>query len=93
MFRVHRYFFERESKYFKEQLAVPATPGAQRRGTGDDSAIILDHVRSEDFAKLLWVFYNPYVVEFSLFLSFCCCCCCPSPPPSPSRPTHAHAAN
>ncbi|KAJ7350684.1 hypothetical protein DFH08DRAFT_695847, partial [Mycena albidolilacea] len=64
MFRVHRYFFERESKYFKEQLAVPATPGAQRRGAGDDSAIILDHVRSEDFAKLLWVFYNP---KYSLY--------------------------
>ncbi|KAJ6491688.1 hypothetical protein C8R47DRAFT_976426, partial [Mycena vitilis] len=64
LFRVHRYFFERESKFFKEQLAVPATPGAQRLGGADDSAIILDNVRSADFAKLLWVFYNP---KYSLY--------------------------
>ncbi|KAJ6593327.1 hypothetical protein B0H19DRAFT_918850, partial [Mycena capillaripes] len=63
MFRIHRYFFERESKFFKEQLAVPATPGAPRLGS-EDSAIILDNVRSEDFAKLLWVFYNP---KYSLY--------------------------
>ncbi|KAJ7736895.1 hypothetical protein B0H16DRAFT_1326413, partial [Mycena metata] len=64
LFRVHRYFFERESKFFKEQLAVPATPGAARMGTADDSAILLDNVRSADFAKLLWVFYNP---KYSLY--------------------------
>ncbi|KAJ7188850.1 hypothetical protein C8R46DRAFT_1157700 [Mycena filopes] len=64
LFRVHRYFFERESKYFKEQLAVPATPGAPRLGTADDSAILLDNVRSADFARLLWVFYNP---KYSLY--------------------------
>ncbi|KAJ7270113.1 hypothetical protein B0H12DRAFT_1009185, partial [Mycena haematopus] len=64
LMRVHRYFFERESKYFKEQLAVPATPGAPRLGGSDDSAIILDNVRNEDFMKLLWVFYNP---KYSLY--------------------------
>ncbi|KAF8185898.1 hypothetical protein K438DRAFT_1535480, partial [Mycena galopus ATCC 62051] len=64
LFRVHRYFFECESKFFKEQLAVPATPGTSRLGGGDDSAIILDNVRSADFAKLLWVFYNP---KYSLY--------------------------
>ncbi|KAJ7935271.1 hypothetical protein B0H13DRAFT_2227173 [Mycena leptocephala] len=64
LFRVHRYFFERESKFFKEQLAIPATPGAPKMGAADDSAIILDNVRSADFAKLLWVFYNP---KYSLY--------------------------
>ncbi|KAJ7496764.1 hypothetical protein FB451DRAFT_1008180, partial [Mycena latifolia] len=64
LFRVHRYFFERESKFFKRELAVPATPGRPRIGTADDSAIMLDNVRSADFAKLLWVFYNP---KYSLY--------------------------
>ncbi|KAJ7601929.1 hypothetical protein B0H17DRAFT_128796 [Mycena rosella] len=59
-------FFERESKFFKTQLAVPATPGRTRIGTADDSAIMLDNVRSADFAKLLWVFYNP---KYSLYES------------------------
>ncbi|KAJ7934847.1 hypothetical protein B0H13DRAFT_2246986 [Mycena leptocephala] len=64
LFRVHRYFFERESTFFKAQLAIPATPGAPRIGTTDDTAILLDNVRSADFAKLLWVFYNP---KYSLY--------------------------
>ncbi|KAJ7099477.1 hypothetical protein B0H15DRAFT_771079, partial [Mycena belliarum] len=64
LFRLHRYFFERESKFFKVQLAVPATPGGQRIGTADDNAIMLDNVKSADFAKLLWVFYNP---KYSLY--------------------------
>ncbi|KAJ7647787.1 hypothetical protein FB45DRAFT_733766, partial [Roridomyces roridus] len=64
LFRIHRYFFERESRFFKAQLAVPATPGSPRMGTAEDSAILLADVRSEDFAKLLWVFYNP---KYSLY--------------------------
>ncbi|KAF5355462.1 hypothetical protein D9758_006328 [Tetrapyrgos nigripes] len=63
-FRVHRYFFERESPYFKAQLAVPAAPGAPRQGASITTAIILDDVRSADFAKFLWVFYNP---RYSLY--------------------------
>ncbi|KAF7297894.1 BTB domain-containing protein [Mycena chlorophos] len=59
IFRVHRYFFERESQYFRAQLAQPVTPGAQRLGTGEDNAILLDGVRSQAFAKLLFIFYNP----------------------------------
>ncbi|KAF7289309.1 BTB domain-containing protein [Mycena indigotica] len=64
IFRVHRYFFQRESSYFKAQLAQPATPGASKLGTSDDSAILLEGVRSEAFSKLLWVFYNP---KYSLY--------------------------
>ncbi|KAJ7072823.1 hypothetical protein C8F01DRAFT_1105354 [Mycena amicta] len=64
IFRVHRYFFERESTYFKAELAQPVTPGAQRLGGSEDSAILLEGVRSDAFAKLLWVFYNP---KYSLY--------------------------
>ncbi|KAE9403827.1 hypothetical protein BT96DRAFT_814260, partial [Gymnopus androsaceus JB14] len=63
-FRVHRYFFERESQFFKVQLATPASPGAARRGTSESTAIVLDNVKSDDFARLLWVFYNP---KYSLY--------------------------
>ncbi|THV06186.1 hypothetical protein K435DRAFT_645658 [Dendrothele bispora CBS 962.96] len=63
-FRVHRYFFERESPYFKAQLAIPAAPGAPRQGSSITSSIILDDVRSADFARFLWVFYNP---RYSLY--------------------------
>ncbi|THU87349.1 hypothetical protein K435DRAFT_573070, partial [Dendrothele bispora CBS 962.96] len=63
-FRVHRYFFERESPYFKAQLATPASPGASRQGTSESTAIVLNDVRAADFAKFLWVFYNP---KYSLY--------------------------
>lgn len=58
-FRVHRYFFERESEYFQKKLAGPASPGELRQGGSESSAIILHDVTPDDFAKFLWVFYNP----------------------------------
>jgi hypothetical protein len=58
-FRVHRYFFERESYYFREKLAGPNAPGVSNNGEVDGTAIIMDDVKSADFARFLWVFYNP----------------------------------
>ncbi|KAL0955732.1 hypothetical protein HGRIS_001949 [Hohenbuehelia grisea] len=58
-FRVHRYFFERESPFFRGKLAAPASPGASLQGTEDSNAIVLSDVKAADFAMFLWVFYNP----------------------------------
>ncbi|KAF9479073.1 hypothetical protein BDN70DRAFT_807554 [Pholiota conissans] len=58
-FRVHKYFFDRESTYFGSKLSVPQTPGTPLRGSSDANAILLDAVTAEEFAKFLWVFYNP----------------------------------
>ncbi|KAJ7580152.1 hypothetical protein C8J56DRAFT_834130 [Mycena floridula] len=64
-FRVHRYFFERESKFFQSKLCSPASPGGQnKQGTSESSAIFLDDVKHEDFARFLWVFYNS---KYSLY--------------------------
>ncbi|KAK0195859.1 hypothetical protein F5146DRAFT_1027410 [Armillaria mellea] len=63
-FRVHRYFFERESTFFKHQLATPASPGEERQGTSEGTAIVLEHVTPAEFARFLWVFYNP---KYSLY--------------------------
>lgn len=60
-FRVHRYFFERESNYFQRELLAPAAPGGQRSGISETSSIVLSDVGPEEFARFLWVFYNPYV--------------------------------
>jgi len=58
IFRVHRYFFERESAYWRELLSAPATPGKLPHGT-DSNAMVLDDVTCDDFDSFLWVFYNP----------------------------------
>jgi len=58
-FRVHRFFFERESPYFVRRLAIPASPGEQPQGSSDSNAILLEDVSADHFATFLWVFYNP----------------------------------
>lgn len=59
IFRVHRYFFERESAYFREKFAVAAPPGQPPRGSSDANAFPLEDVLANDFSRFLWVFYNP----------------------------------
>lgn len=62
IFRVHRYFFEKDSQswFDKLQTGSTAAPGSEPIGTADSNAIILDpSVKSDDLAKFLWVFYNP----------------------------------
>ncbi|KAI0944070.1 hypothetical protein AcV7_001990 [Taiwanofungus camphoratus] len=59
LFRVHRYFFERESAWFREKLAVPAPAGQSPKGLTDTNAYPLEDVTADDFARFLWVFYNP----------------------------------
>lgn len=64
LFRVHRYFFERESRYFRDRItSPPGSPEADQpshgRGDSDSSAIVLNPVAAEDFEKFLGIFYNP----------------------------------
>ncbi|KAJ3505317.1 hypothetical protein NLJ89_g7484 [Agrocybe chaxingu] len=49
LFRVHGYFFSRESKAFDRK----------NKGQTDNDPVTLDDVSPEEFEKLLWVFYNP----------------------------------
>ncbi|KAF5386030.1 hypothetical protein D9615_002324 [Tricholomella constricta] len=58
LFRVHRYFFERESRVFREQIELPTPPGRPRQGDDESVAIVLD-VPPVSFEKFLGVFYNP----------------------------------
>ncbi|KAJ7115563.1 hypothetical protein C8R43DRAFT_1078304 [Mycena crocata] len=58
-FRVHRYFFERDSARFRALLAPGPSPGQPRQGSSHLTAIKLQDVTAKDFEKFLWVFYNP----------------------------------
>ncbi|KAF5321960.1 hypothetical protein D9619_002080 [Psilocybe cf. subviscida] len=58
MFRVHSYFFSRESPVFNRRIN-PASPGNIREGSNDKDPVVLEDVAAEDFEKFLWVFYNP----------------------------------
>ncbi|KAI9430034.1 hypothetical protein H4582DRAFT_1769668, partial [Lactarius indigo] len=70
-FRVHSYFFIRESLHFQRLWGIPgsslkkpiyvASEGPVSAGTDvvEIYHVDLDDVTSEEFALLLWVFYNP----------------------------------
>ncbi|KAF7315030.1 MI domain-containing protein [Mycena indigotica] len=56
IFKVHRFFFERESQFFRHLLA----------GRGSLTApFVLPDVKSDEFAAFLWVFYNPNYLQYN----------------------------
>jgi len=59
LFRVHRYFFTRDSSWFRDKLPYPAPPGETTKGSSDNLPLVLEDISKTDFERLLWVFYNP----------------------------------
>jgi len=57
LFRVHSFFFQRESPVFRRQLAGFGT--RERSGGSDADPCVLEGVNVDDFTRFLWVFYNP----------------------------------
>lgn len=64
LYRIHSYFFDRESLFFRQKLLAGPSEDGDDRGSSDNNAYTLDDVKSEDFARFLWVFYNP---KYSLY--------------------------
>jgi len=59
IFRVHRFFFTRDSAFFRDKLPHPPTPGEFSKGSSDNNPFILEDTLRVDFERFLWVFYNP----------------------------------
>jgi len=59
LYRIHSYFFERESLFFRNKFASASENGEDRLGATEEAPYSLEDVKSEDFARFLWVFYNP----------------------------------
>lgn len=64
VFRVHKYFFYRESPYFRSIFRDPSIPCNDPPGSSDTNPVVLKETTVEAFAGLCWVFYNP---EYSLY--------------------------
>lgn len=64
LYRIHSYFFERESLFFRQKLIAGPSEDGEDRGSSDSNHYTLDDVKSEDFSRFLWVFYNP---KYSLY--------------------------
>ncbi|KAF8271080.1 hypothetical protein EI94DRAFT_1721294 [Lactarius quietus] len=63
LYRVHRFFFIRDSSWFEDRLPYPQPPGDTGEGT-ENNPLVLEDVSKTDFERLLWVFYNP---KYSLY--------------------------
>ncbi|KIM59321.1 hypothetical protein SCLCIDRAFT_1028542 [Scleroderma citrinum Foug A] len=59
LYRIHSYFFDRESLFFRQKLLAGPAGDGEERPSNDSEAYTLEDVKSEDFARFLWVFYNP----------------------------------
>ncbi|KAH9067766.1 hypothetical protein EDB87DRAFT_1800610 [Lactarius vividus] len=59
LFRVHRFFFTRDSTFFRDELLYPPPPGEFTKGSSDNNPFILENTLRVDFERFLWVFYNP----------------------------------
>jgi hypothetical protein len=59
LFRIHRYFFLRESAHFRSKLPHAPSPGDSHKGSSDNNPLVLDDALKVDFERFLWVFYNP----------------------------------
>ncbi|KAL9712189.1 hypothetical protein Ac2012v2_005266 [Leucoagaricus gongylophorus] len=59
IFRVHSYFFTRESPQFRERMAgAECARSSAHDGRTDQTAIPVKNTSVEDFSQLLWIFYN-----------------------------------
>jgi hypothetical protein len=62
LFRIHRFFFIRDSSWFQDKLPYPQPSGDTGEGSSDKNPLVLKDVSKIDFERLLWVFYNPSVL-------------------------------
>ena len=46
---------------FRKKFADIAVSGNHRVGTSENDPLVLQEVRTDDFSRFLWVFYNPCV--------------------------------
>jgi len=65
MFRVHRFFLERESAYFRLRLDHTTHPERDPPGSSESNPLVLEEATSDGFACFLWVFYNPRYSVYS----------------------------
>lgn len=66
LFKIHRFFFVRDSVIFRSMFTLPPGEGKVVEGLTDDHPITLMGVKALDFERLLWVFYP---VEFGEYLA------------------------
>ncbi|EKM81306.1 hypothetical protein AGABI1DRAFT_112972 [Agaricus bisporus var. burnettii JB137-S8] len=63
LFRIHSQFFLRESAYWRDRIA-----GLNQEGLDEHAPLLIEGVEAEDFARFLWIFYNPRIGNYNTSL-------------------------
>jgi hypothetical protein len=61
LYRVHRYFFERDSAIFASMFTLPSAAGERPEGEVVENPIVLEGVNTLDFDRFLSVLYPMWV--------------------------------
>lgn len=59
VFRIHKHFLTRESNHFRTMFMPPSIPCRDPPGSSETNPVLVPDAKSDSFADLLWVFYNP----------------------------------
>ncbi|KAF9479078.1 hypothetical protein BDN70DRAFT_710849 [Pholiota conissans] len=65
LFRVHAYFFDRDSEKFRKILGCAVAPNQIRIGSSDSKPFPVKNSSPAEFAKFLWMFYNTTYSDYS----------------------------
>ncbi|KAJ7434033.1 hypothetical protein B0H11DRAFT_1758061, partial [Mycena galericulata] len=57
LYRLHRYFFERDSAIFASMFTLPPAPGQRPEGEVVENPIVLEDVNALDFDRFLSILY------------------------------------
>ncbi|KAG7091299.1 hypothetical protein E1B28_010345 [Marasmius oreades] len=63
LYKVHRYFFQRDSSIFDAMFSLPPPEGKRPEGEDENNPIVLVGVEPQDFDRLLAIFYPCDFVE------------------------------
>ncbi|KAF9479393.1 hypothetical protein BDN70DRAFT_696162 [Pholiota conissans] len=67
LFRIHKFFFERDSAHFRTLLDSPVAPNTTRSGSSETKPIAIRNSSPSEFAKFLFIFYNPKYSDYTDF--------------------------
>ncbi|KJA28715.1 hypothetical protein HYPSUDRAFT_50910 [Hypholoma sublateritium FD-334 SS-4] len=65
VFRIHGYFFERDSAKFRAKLGAHIPPNQTRPGSSESNPIAIKNTSPAEFSKFLWIFYNKKYSDYS----------------------------
>ncbi|KAF5365925.1 hypothetical protein D9758_006684 [Tetrapyrgos nigripes] len=66
IYKVHRYFFQRDSAIFDAMFTLPSPPGESPEGESDENPICLHGISSQDFDRLLSILYPLDFLEYEM---------------------------